>query len=143
MGSVFGVAPEHAPRFSLYKLEPILDTAHSRLDGVVLENLPWEEVVNRWDSPTTLCYLDPPYWGGEKDYGKNMFRRGDYQRIAEVLKTIKCAFIMSINDVPEIREIFNDFHFAEVSLTYTISKGGGKEASELIIIHNGVKTGLI
>jgi len=133
LDSVFGVSPEHAPHFSLSKLEPILDAAHSRLDGVVLENLPWGDIVERWDSPSTLFYLDPPYWGGENEYGKDMFGRDDYERIAKALHGIKGDFILSINDVPEIREIFDGFYFEEVSLTYTVSQGKGKEAKELLI----------
>ncbi|KIC43405.1 DNA methyltransferase [Ruegeria sp. ANG-R] len=140
---VFGVSPGTAPRFSLAKLEPILDAAHERLDGVVFENLSWEDVVSRWDSAGTLFYLDPPYWGGESDYGKNMFERAEYERMADALSSIKGAFILSINDVPEIRECFAAFHLEPVKLKYSVSKGGATEAKELIISNREVKTSLI
>ncbi|MEP3892496.1 MAG: DNA adenine methylase, partial [Litorimonas sp.] len=133
LGGVFGVATDHAPRFSLSKLEPILDAAHTRLDGVVLENLPWQDVITRWDCAQALIYLDPPYWGGEKDYGKGMFSSDDFAKIAEVLAGIKGSFLLSINDVPEIRRIFDGFEFEEVSLTYSVSAAGRTEAKELLI----------
>lgn len=143
VGGVFGVTPAHAPRFSLSRLEPILDAAHSRLDGVVFENLPWADVVRRWDSPTTLFYLDPPYWGGETDYGKGMFTRDDFAEIAKIMGQIQGKFIMSINDVPEIREIFAEFDAEEVSLTYTIARAGANKAKELILSNHTERPGLL
>lgn len=130
---VFGVAPAHAPRFSLARLEPILDAAHERLDGVVFECLDWAELVQRYDGPETLFYLDPPYFGGENDYGKGIFDRGQFVRMAEVLAGIKGAFILSINSTPEMRECFTDFHMERVRLKYTISAEGAMDAEELIV----------
>jgi DNA adenine methylase len=130
---VFGVAPTSGPRFSLSRLEPILEAAHERLEAVVFESLDWAELIARYDSSQTLFYLDPPYFGGEDDYGKGLFDRTQYTRMADVLRNLKGAFILSINDRPEIREIFGSFILEPVRLTYSISSGGGTEAQELII----------
>lgn len=80
IGGVFAVQPGLAPRFSLAKLRPILEAAHDRLDGVVFECLDWADLIARYDSPGTLFYLDPPYFGGEDDYGKGLFDRGSSGR---------------------------------------------------------------
>ncbi len=133
VSGVFGVSPSHAPRFSLARLEPILDAAHERLDGVVFENLDWAELMARYDGPGSLFYLDPPYFGGENDYGKGMFDRGQFARLAECLRNLKGAFILSINDTPETRRIFDGFHVEEVKLTYSISAGAATEAAEMIV----------
>lgn len=130
---VFGVSPGTRARFSLSRLEPLLDAAHARLEGVVFENLPWADVVDRWDSSETLFYLDPPYFGGETDYGRDMFSRDEFEKIAAALRSIKGRFVLSINDVPEIRAAFDGFHFEEVSLKYTVSKAGATDARELLI----------
>jgi DNA adenine methylase len=143
LNSVFGVAPGHAPRFSLARLEPLLEAAHERLDGVVFEALDWSELIARWDSPTSLFYLDPPYHGGETDYGKDMFQRADFEKMAKQMATLKGTFIMSINDVPEIREIFSGFHIDEVRLSYTIAAGAAKKVGELIISNKEVVAGLL
>ncbi|WP_412550643.1 DNA adenine methylase [Shimia sp. MIT910701] len=140
---VFGVAPEHAPRFSLSRLEPIFEAAHECLEGVVFDSLDWAGVIGRYDTPGSLFYLDPPYFGGEADYGKDMFAREDFQAMAEQLREIKGAFVMSINDTPEIREWFDGFHIDEVRLNYTIAKSGGKKVQELIISNREVRTGLL
>lgn len=140
---VFGVAPEQAGRFSLSRLEPILEAAHERLEAVVFECLDWAELVARYDSPNTLFYLDPPYFGGEDDYGKGMFDRSQYARMAGVLAAIKGAFILSINDLPEIRDIFAAFIIEPVKLRYSISAAGDTEAAELIITNREVRARLL
>ena len=141
---VFGVAKERPARFDLNRLGSVLDEAHERLAGVVFENLPWAEFISRYDSAGTLFYLDPPYYGGEKDYGKNIFASDDFQKIADAMTALKGKFILSINDTPEIREIFAPYHIDEVRLTYTIAKGetGGK-VQELIISSEEAVAGLI
>lgn len=140
---VFGVAPETAARFSLSRLEPILEAAHERLEAVVFECLDWSELIQRYDGPETLFYLDPPYFGGENDYGKGMFDRLHYARMAECLGQIKGAFILSINDLPEVRELFTRFIIEPVKLTYSISSAGGTEASELIISNREARIRLL
>lgn len=143
VGGVFGVAPDHGPRFSLSRLEPILDAAHERLEGVVFETLDWSELVRRYDGPNTLFYLDPPYFGGEDDYGKDMFGRDQFAKMADQLRGIEGKFILSINDTPEIRELFAGFIMDEVRLKYTVSSAGATDAAELIISNVEARVTLI
>ena len=133
VGGVFGVAPGQAARFSLSRLEPILDAAHDRLEGVVFETLDWADLIPRYDTAETLFYLDPPYFGGEDDYGKGMFDRDQFARMADVLAAIKGAFVLSINATPETRAAFGAFHCEPVRLKYTVSSGPAKAAEELIV----------
>ncbi|MBS9718542.1 DNA adenine methylase [Pseudohalocynthiibacter aestuariivivens] len=141
---VFGVATGRASRFDLSRLGPLLEAAHERLSGVVFENLDWSELITRYDAKDTLFYLDPPYFGGENDYGKGMFDRGAYTQMAEQLSSIEGAFLMSINDKPEIREVFAPFIIDEVRLSYTISKGkSGGKVQELIISNRSTVAGLL
>ncbi len=120
-GRSFGVARERPARFNLTTLEPMLEDLHSRLAGVVIECLDWSDFIPRYDSAETLFYLDPPYWGCEDDYGKAMFERADFQRLALLLGDIKGRFILSLNDLPEVRETFAGFEMTEIRTTYTIS----------------------
>ncbi|WP_408636024.1 hypothetical protein [Pseudophaeobacter flagellatus] len=66
-------------------------------------------MIRRYDGSKTLFYLDPPYWGGESDYGKGLFERSALQAMGEQLAEIRGKFILSINDRPEIRELFAGF----------------------------------
>lgn len=56
-----------------------------------------------------------------------------FQRLSDALAAIRGRFVMSINDVPEIREIFAWARIEEVQTTYTIGSKGAKPAAELII----------
>lgn len=128
----FGVALERV-RFSSERVIPQIQALHERLAGVYIECLPYQEFIKRYDRVDTLFYLDPPYWNCENDYGKGTFCKADFDELAKLLKGIKGKFILSINDVPEIRQIFKAFYIKEVQTTYTVGTQSGKQAAELLI----------
>lgn len=142
-GGVFGVATDRSSRFDLNRLAGILEDAHERLAGVVFENLDWSEVVARYDGKNTLFYLDPPYFGNERDYGEG-FDRCQFSKMADQLRAIEGEFIFSINDRPEIREMFDWAIIDEVRLSYTVSrKATAGKVSELIISSKEFAAGLL
>lgn len=133
-GRSFGMSTTGPARFNIARLAPMLEEAHERLAGVWIECLPWRDFLARWDRAGTLFYLDPPYWGTEHFYGRGMFARADHEALAEALKALKGRFVLTINDVPEIRRIYRWARLRRVELSYTA--GGGenlKPARELII----------
>lgn len=132
-GCSFGVDRASASRFNLNNIEPLLADVYDRLTSVVIENLDWLEFVKRYDHPDTLFYLDPPYYGSEGDYGQELFGRDQFELMAARLARLQGRFILSINDVPAVREIFAAFDQEQVDLTYTVSGGKGRPARELII----------
>jgi DNA adenine methylase len=132
-GRNFGVSPGLPGRFDVSKLGPTLAEINERLSGVIIENLPFDVFIARYDAPGLLFYLDPPYWGCEGDYGKAMFQPEDFAKLAARLRVIKGAFILSLNDHPGVRETFAAFSMAEVDLTYTINNSAAKPVRELII----------
>jgi len=131
-GRTFGVSPSQGARFNIARLEPMLADLHERLAGVVIERLDYAAFIRRYDRAETLFYLDPPYWGCERDYGQDVFGPNDFAELAELLGGIRGRFILSINDRPEVREIFSRFRFDEVETTYQVG-GMPTPASELII----------
>lgn len=100
---------------------------------VEFECLSYEKFITRYDRPGTLFYLDPPYWGNEGDYGKGMFGRPDFMKLVILLHQIEGRFLFSINDRPEVRDLFAGFNIEPVETTYTVAKGGAKRVGELII----------
>ncbi len=134
-GRNFGVSPRTSARFDVQSLGKVLEDVHERLSGVVIERLPYADLIRRYDWPETLFYLDPPYWGGEKDYGPGVFSRDDYRLLAEQLAGIQGQFLLSLNDVPAVRETFAAFDLTPVETTYSIGskRTGRPRAGELFI----------
>ncbi len=123
----------------------MLEDLHSRLGGVVIECLDWSDFIPRYDAEGTLFYLDPPYWGCEDDYGKTMFERADFQRMAQILAGIRGRFILSLNDLPEVRQTFAGFDLTEVRTSYTISGARNDPAgdrAELLISNWSLKSAI-
>ena len=137
-GRNFGVSPGMPGRFDVTKLGPMLAEINERLAGVIIENLSFDAFIDRYDGPEVLFYLDPPYWGSEGDYGKDMFGADDFARLARQLAGIKGRFILSLNDAPAVRDIFAAFAMSEVDLTYTINNAAAKTVRELIITPHGL-----
>jgi len=131
-GRNFGVSRGQGARFNVAKLEPMLADIHERLAGVVIERLGYGEFIRRYDGAGTLFYLDPPYFGCERDYGQDVFGRDDFAQLAEQLAGIKGRFLLSINDRPEVREIFARFRHIEVTTTYQVGDTP-RPARELIL----------
>lgn len=134
-GRHFGVDRRSPARFDVTKLEQTLADIHERLARVTIECLPYADLIRRYDGPGTLFYLDPPYWGCERDYGEGLFDRDDFERLAEQLSEISGRFILSINATPGAREVFGRFAIEDVTTTYTIgsASGAGKKVGELIV----------
>jgi DNA adenine methylase len=133
-GRNFGLATDRPGRFNLTTLESDLEALHSRLSGVTITCLDFAEFIRRIDRAGVLFYLDPPYWGSENDYGRNLFGRERFEEMAALLGSLKGRFILSLNDVPDVRQIFGQFDMEEVKTTYTIAaRGAVPERAELII----------
>ena len=128
----FGVASDRPGRFDITTLETMLANVHERLSGVVVEQLPYADVIRRYDTEGALFYLDPPYWGCESDYGDG-FAPDDFAQLAGQLADIDGKFLLSINDKPGVRDVFSAFQMREVETTYTVDRSNGQRAGELLI----------
>lgn len=133
-GRTYGVDTQGPGRFNINRLGVILEEVHDRLAGVIIENLDWLDFIDRYDYPGALFYLDPPYFGCEKDYGADAFSRSDFTRMAKRLSSIEGRFVLSLNDTPRVREIFAGFQFVEATIKYSISQAKQTTAHELIIL---------
>lgn len=121
-------------RFDVLKLLPALEAIHERLASVTIECLPYERLIARYDRADALFYLDPPYWGTE-DYYDAPFGREDFTQLAQILRGIDGAFLLSINDCAEVREVFDGFEMMDVATRYADRQSGGtgRVRGELVV----------
>ncbi|MGO1303189.1 MAG: DNA adenine methylase [Sphingomonas parapaucimobilis] len=134
---VFGVDKIGSSRFDPRKVIRNLELLRDRLAGVTIERLGYASVIERYDDPRTLFYLDPPYWDCEDDYGAGVFERADFKRLADQLAGIRGRFILSINATDGARVVFSRFHIEDVETTYTVGAGAAKRVGELIVSNFG------
>lgn len=138
-GRNFGVDPSQAHVFDIRRLAPRLEAIHARLAGVVIEYLDWSDLLPRYDRPATLFYLDPPYWGSEDDYGSGLFDPADFARLAAALEGLEGSFLLSINDVPEIRALFAWADIEAVETWYGVAGGAKGSVAQELLIGRGVQ----
>jgi DNA adenine methylase len=129
----FGTATTSGPRLNLLRIEEELSAAHLRLSRAFIEHLAWDDCVRRYDRPHTLFYVDPPYWKTE-GYGVD-FGFEQYVKMAELARSIKGRMIISVNDIAEMRQVFEGMKMELADINYTVGGGGkqSKAARELII----------
>ena len=130
----FGYGTTGRPRFRSSRIPDILKAAHERLLDVHIECLPYSEILRRYDRPDTLFYCDPPYW--KLPYYNHNLRESDFGELAEALGGLKGRFILSLNDVPEIRRLFRSFHILDAELTYSCNRVDKGATGLELLIHN-------
>ena len=89
---------------------PLIEQAHRRLARVVIENKDFEKLIRHYDRPESLFYCDPPYHCTEGYYsniGEDGFTEKDHIRLRDALMSIQGKFLLSYNDDPFIRELYD------------------------------------
>src|SRR5712671_162504 len=99
------------------RIPEIIGRTHERLLRVQIESLPYEQVLEKYDRPTTFFYLDPPYW--ERKLYKFNFTESQFIDMEQRLYRLQGKFILSLDDRPEVRKLFAKFPMQGVNLTYT------------------------
>jgi DNA adenine methylase len=127
----YGIRVNEPPGFNPERLPSLIEETHHRLARVQIECLPYEEVLARYDRPATLFYLDPPYYD-IKLYHYNL-EPEEFATMAKRLSKLKAKFILSLNDVPEVRALFKEFTIRTVELAYTAQKIAGRRYHEVLI----------
>lgn len=136
VGRTFGVSSAAPGRFNFLTLEPMLAALHERLAGVIIERLPYDELLARYDRPGALFYADPPYWASEGYYGP-VWSRDEFTRLAAALRRLRGYWLLSINDVPEIRQLFAWARIDAVQTTWSTGGAQKGRVGELIIQPSG------
>ena len=127
-GQTFGVATTSTQALNLLRIEEELSAAHLRLSQVVIEHLDWAKCIERYDRPHTLFYCDPPYWS-TTGYGVD-FGLEQYDRMAELLRSMQGKAIVSVNDIPEMRQAFKGLTMRRLGIRYQVGVPGGTRRSE-------------
>lgn len=111
-----------------------LDDIKERLSNVIIENLNYDTIINKYDKENVLFYCDPPYFLAERVYNKaKYFSNEDHLKLNEVLKNIKGKFILSYNDNDFIRQLYKGFNIVETERQNNLTNKYYTKYKELII----------
>lgn len=122
---------------SIYRDFPLIDQAHKRLQSVVIENQDFEQLIRHYDSPDSFFYCDPPYYATENYYMDVGFTKHDHMRFRNAVLSSQGKFLISYNDCPEIRDIWNvpDIRIEPISRLNNLKQryDGGSMYAEVFI----------
>jgi DNA adenine methylase len=105
-----------------------------------VKNMDFEDVIKKFDSPTTYIYLDPPYWKTENYYSNHDFDRDDHERLAKALKGIKGKFSLSYYDFDLLHDWFPEDEYVWESKDFAKAAAASKgktqnKGTELLIMN--------
>jgi DNA adenine methylase len=90
---------------------------HEKLRDTIIENEDYKIIINKYDSPNTFFFLDPPYEDSKRT--TNTYNSIDLKKLRDMLLTIKGDFMMTINDSKNVRKLFKDFDITTFTTKYT------------------------
>ena len=100
--STFGSQP-HA----MWNNFPLIESAAGRLQKVVIENKDCVKLIRQYNRPESFFYCDPPYYNADQYYEAVSSDGFDHAGLADALLGIKGKFLLSYNDCPEIRALYD------------------------------------
>lgn len=105
---------------SIDRLEKLI-LGSDLLQGVKITNVDYSEVIEA-PGEDVFIFLDPPYLSATKSklYGKKgeLHTTFDHQRFADVMKACPHRWLITYDDSPEVRDLFNFAQISEWQLQY-------------------------
>ena len=122
-----GMSPNH-PRFNANAIQNLRKT--DGLNNLRLYYATYEHMLTCWPYDMQ-AYIDPPYYGKKGLYGvKGELSDFDHDKLEYCLRH-RTNWLLSYNNVPEIRKLYEARHMVEASWSYGMGKN--KVGKELLI----------
>jgi len=91
------------------------------MDAVKITNLDYEDIIHA-DADSVFIFLDPPYYSttNSRLYGKkgNLHKTFDHLRFSENMKRCKHKWLITYDDCPKVRELFDFANIVPWSMQY-------------------------
>ena len=128
-GTSFAAQP-----FTVTKLFDLINQVSRRLNSTIIENQDFERVIKHYDRPDAFFYCDPPYLDSEHFYDVG-FAWEDHVRLRNALMECKGKWLLSYNDCPEIRALYDGYQMFAFARIHSMAQryDPGAEYHELLI----------
>lgn len=123
-------------RFNKENLKKTLFRIHERSDSISLFNEEARQFLPMIDQAMNHLFinLDPPYYTAGPMLYKNNFIHEDHYELSQIIHALQNHWILTYDDTPEIREMYDGFLVREYQLNYYLSEK--RKATELMIYDN-------
>lgn len=128
-------------RFNKEELIRRIESIAERKSDIKLYNKDINSFITRYIplyQKNALVYFDPPYFNKGKQLYMNYFQLEDHVRIERTIRDhVKCDWIITYDDVPEIKGIYRDYLIYLYDLNYSVCSNC--KVSELMIFKEGIE----
>ena len=130
-GEVFGTGIKSGGTTlrSIDGMRAMAERIRIRFASVTVEWLDWEQCMQKYDSPDTFFYCDPPYHG--TDGYRPAFVERDREALALRLRGIQGKFLLNDSDNKQMRQLYRGFEISVLKTALGLngatrgSKAGG------------------
>ncbi|MCO5189262.1 MAG: DNA adenine methylase [Anaerolineae bacterium] len=99
---------------ALKNLRKRITPVYDRLRTVIIENLDWETCISRYDSQTTVLYVDPPYPKNGVNYKHNMRSWEEHEKLRDCLSSTQAKWLISSYDNEDVRELYKGYNIIPI-----------------------------
>ena len=103
-----------------YRIKRIPEQAE-KLKNITILNQDALTVIKKYNRPDVFLYLDPPYENSKGLYGNDTIQ---YEKLANVLKSFKGKWLLSINASNDIKKLFVGYKIASINVKGVGNKEG-------------------
>jgi DNA adenine methylase len=86
----------------------------------------------------TFVYLDPPYYSNGQRLYANYYKHADHVQVASAVHKLDQSWVLSYDDVPEIRRLYQSYPMTAYSIDY--SAADRYRGREILFSSHGLRT---
>ena len=126
-------------RFNKENLIKLIEQIHAESDRIDVYNIDAVDLIDKVDTSqeNVLFNIDPPYINAGPLLYKNTFSKKDHSRLADRVKRLNKKWIMTYDDVPLVKKLYENCTIVEYELLYSLENKC--KAKELMIFCSDLK----
>ena len=111
-------------RFNKEELIERLKVIVNHKDAITITSEDASSLLSKLEYPKdrTLIYIDPPYYAKGKSLYLNYYSNEDHVTFSKIVKSLDYKWVLSYDDVPQIRELYQDCNHMDFTLAYSAFK---------------------
>lgn len=132
---------EYVSKFEIFRSKLVDNKWQNYFNKIThIENMDFEEVIKKYDSPKTYFYCDPPYYLTEHYYINHDFGIETHERLANTLSNIKGRFGLSYYYFDKLDDWYpkSDYNWNSKDFVKSAMAVSGKEqtkGTEILILN--------